>query len=56
MFDETPIEAFEAGYNAYWAGDVPDEWESAEAWHNPYVAGWLIASHQDLGMGFYSED
>ena len=47
---------FNDGVNFYWFGGVPEGWDKKKAWHDPYLAGWLLASHQDNGIYFFAED
>lgn len=55
--DEELMADFTAGVNAYYGGEVPGEdWQAVDAWHNPFVAGWLLASHADLGIEYFSEE
>lgn len=56
MDHEKIEDSFSAGVDAYWCGDVPDGWDAPDAWKNPYLAGWLIASHQDNGIEFFADD
>lgn len=50
------VDAFSEGVELYWSGGVPDGWEADDAWHDPRTAGWLLASHAELGMHHFSSD
>lgn len=50
------VDAFMAGVESYWSGEVPDGWEEPDAWHDPRVAGWLLASHAELGLHHFNDD
>jgi len=47
---------FSQGVDDYYAGEVPDGWDDSEAWKNPYLAGWLLASHEDNGIEWFADD
>lgn len=53
--DTELIAEFERGVNDYWSGVEPDGWREDDAWHNPYLAGWLLASHAENSMFFFAE-
>lgn len=54
--DKDPLTLFESGVNDYWAGLVPDGWDHARAYENPYLAGWNLAAQSENLLGFWNED
>ena len=45
-------EEFQAGVNAYWSGELPDGWNSADKRAvSPYLTGWYMASVWETDEG-----
>jgi len=53
---EDIVAAYNAGVDAYWAGECPDGWDAPDANDNPYLAGWNHAASQENRTNFFQEE
>jgi hypothetical protein len=50
--NDTVTEEFTQGVDAYWAGDLPENWNDPEARAvTPYLMGWYMASLWETQAG-----
>lgn len=48
---DTIAEAFEAGVDAYYAGEVPKGWDKkSRRMTDPFLMGWYLESQADNGL------
>lgn len=56
MFDSIQYQ-FNAGVEAYWAGDLPENWKSEETRAtSPFLTGWYMASMWETQPGFLIDE
>jgi hypothetical protein len=47
------VKEFEDGVDAYWAGELPDNWNDPETRaKSPFITGWYMASMWETSPGW----
>lgn len=57
MFEDDVVTLFKQGTDAYWAGELPENWNHPETRaKSPYLQGWYMASMWETHPGWLLDE